>query len=217
MTTNAAENATAGVPVVRGLEWQVDFAHTNLGLFYFVSRYPECAVLEKNEGSMSLKSAWATVEDAKAEAQADYERRVRNILNPDFLSELDTARAEIERLREALTFYQDGFTFITDKRRPGLAWVPTETLLDDCGNIARIALSADPVAPSALTAAQARIAELETALLPFVLAEPTNIYSGDIEDPDAEAETLFTENQFRFAREVFAKPATLSPAVKEPK
>lgn len=56
-------------------------------------------------------------------------------------SALDTARAEIERLRAALAFYRDGFTFITDKRRPGLAWVPTETLLDDCGNIARATLS----------------------------------------------------------------------------
>jgi len=39
---------------------------------------------------------------AEAAAQADFEKKVRKGINPDFLSELDTARKEVERLREAL-------------------------------------------------------------------------------------------------------------------
>lgn len=52
-----------------------------------------------------------------------------------------SSQAEIERLRTALEFYRDGFQFHTDPRRAGLEWKPTETLLDDCGNVARAALS----------------------------------------------------------------------------
>lgn len=49
--------------------------------------------------------------------------------------------AEMTRLRTALEFYRDGFEFHTNPRRAGLEWKPKETLLDDCGNIARIALT----------------------------------------------------------------------------
>jgi hypothetical protein len=48
--------------------------------------------------------------------------------------------AENERLREALRFYRDRWAYTPNKRYGGLEWRPSETLLDDCGNIARSAL-----------------------------------------------------------------------------
>lgn len=48
--------------------------------------------------------------------------------------------AENARLREALTFYRDRWAYTPNKRYGGLEWRPSETLLDDCGNIARAAL-----------------------------------------------------------------------------
>ena len=114
---DAAESATAGVPVVRQQAAVAAFRQV-------------LADVEHKEQTNTRNPG------------TDYRARQFFVEHgPDFLSELDTARAEIERLREALAFYRDGFTFITDKRRPGLAWVPTETLLDDCGNIARATLS----------------------------------------------------------------------------
>lgn len=55
-------------------------------------------------------------------------------------------------------------------------------------------------AESRATIAEARVLEVEKALEPFAAIEPTNIYSGDPDDPDAEADCILTENQFRFAR-----------------
>lgn len=57
----------------------------------------------------------------------------------DLIASLNT---EVEGLRAALTFYRDGWDFKTHKKRSGLEWFPKEELLDDCGNIARAALSA---------------------------------------------------------------------------
>jgi hypothetical protein len=54
---------------------------------------------------------------------------------------LASLKAENERLREALKFYRDGWDFKTTKKRSGLEWHPKEALLDDCGNIARAALT----------------------------------------------------------------------------
>ena len=48
---------------------------------------------------------------------------------------------ENERLRKALKFYADAWCFTTNPKRAGLEWKPKEELLDDCGNIAREALS----------------------------------------------------------------------------
>lgn len=48
---------------------------------------------------------------------------------------------ENEKLRKALEFYRDGFErYKQHKHLPGYAWRPTETLLEDCGNIAKEAL-----------------------------------------------------------------------------
>lgn len=47
--------------------------------------------------------------------------------------------AEIERLKAALVFYRDGWTFKPSKFG-GLTWKPNEKLLDDCGNTACEAL-----------------------------------------------------------------------------
>jgi len=45
-------------------------------------------------------------------------------------------------LVEALAFYQNGFEpFKEHKHLPGFAWRPKETLLDDCGEMARAALA----------------------------------------------------------------------------
>lgn len=46
-----------------------------------------------------------------------------------------------EALVKALEFYAEAWDFTTNKRYGGLEYHPKETLLDDCGNIARAALS----------------------------------------------------------------------------
>jgi len=56
-------------------------------------------------------------------------------------SRIEALEAENARLREALTFYRDKWAYTPNKRFGGLEWRPTETLLDDCGNIARSALN----------------------------------------------------------------------------
>jgi len=57
---------------------------------------------------------------------------------------LSALEAENARLREALTFYRDSFTYTVNQRYGGLEWKPSEALLDDCGNVARIALNPIP-------------------------------------------------------------------------
>lgn len=47
------------------------------------------------------------------------------------------------KLIEALEFYRDAWNMKPNKRYGGLEWSPKETLLDDCGNRAREALTAD--------------------------------------------------------------------------
>jgi hypothetical protein len=49
-------------------------------------------------------------------------------------------QARVEELEEALKFYADAWCFTTHPKRSGLEWKPKESLLDDCGNIARAAL-----------------------------------------------------------------------------
>lgn len=47
----------------------------------------------------------------------------------------------IKNLKSALQFYADAWFFTTNPKRAGLEWKPKEALLDDCGNVARDALS----------------------------------------------------------------------------
>lgn len=54
------------------------------------------------------------------------------------------AEAHVAKLREALEFYRDSWSCKTNKRYGGLEWSPTEALLDDCGNVARAALTRSP-------------------------------------------------------------------------
>lgn len=110
---DAAESATAGVPVVRGLEWLDGVAIGAARIRYSV-RAPSLtpgwrawAQVLDARGGMPAGGAIITMAatdeaDAKAICQADYEQRITAALNPDFLSELDTARAEIERLVAAI-------------------------------------------------------------------------------------------------------------------
>lgn len=100
MTTNAAESATAGVPVVRGLVWENGKAVSPIGR-YSIQRTPDgyAAVWEHEELAHFGFNTDDPFQEAKKTVEADYEQRILSALNPDFLSELDTARAEIERLR----------------------------------------------------------------------------------------------------------------------
>lgn len=54
---------------------------------------------------------------------------------------LTALQADNERLREALQFYADSWCFTTSPKRAGIEWKPKESLLDDCGNVARAALA----------------------------------------------------------------------------
>lgn len=75
------ESATSANTVDPGffkpLVWAGAFAHTPFGLFYRVGHlFSEGAVLEKIEGASTLKSAWPSLDEAKAEAQRDYNARL---------------------------------------------------------------------------------------------------------------------------------------------
>lgn len=63
----------------------------------------------------------------------------------DEMAARQQAEGRVKVLEEALAFYRDGWAFKADKRRAGLTWHPKETLLDDCGNIAKAALSPSSV------------------------------------------------------------------------
>lgn len=56
------------------------------------------------------------------------------------VNEVAELREQLATAHKALEFYRDGFQFTTNKRYGGLEWTPTESLLDDCGNIARSTL-----------------------------------------------------------------------------
>jgi hypothetical protein len=207
MTTNTAENATAGVAVVRGLEWTMEMippagewlARSFVGLYSIPLGMGAYQLYLRDGESMGQ---FSEVEDAQAFAQADYEQRITAALNPDFLSELDTARAEIERLRERL---RD----IIDERDNLSTIIATE--IDDVAGAELDDMEERATrAESALTSAQARIAEQHRAL---ELAEGRIALLLQVfPDPDGESDHP-TATQYVLD----AIRATLSPAVKEPK
>ena len=109
---DAAENATAGVPVARGLVWRDLRPNAFPDMWCATSA---CGVYDIEEHSASDSPVYValgphyafiankdSLDEAKLAAQADYDARILSALNPDFLSALDTARAEIERLKKAL-------------------------------------------------------------------------------------------------------------------
>ena len=121
MTTlrDAAENATAGVPVVRGLVWRDLRPNAFPDMWCATSA---CGVYDIEEHSASDSPVYValgphyafiankdSLDEAKLAAQADYDARILSALNPDFLAALDTARAEIERLTKALKPFADTF------------------------------------------------------------------------------------------------------------
>lgn len=170
-----AESATAGVPVVRKLEWQ-----PVAGVMYMQAETAFGEYIAYKSGAWSGPATPYTETDgdmdaAKAAAQADCDRRTLSNINPNFLSELDTARAEIGRLRAALAKIERW-----ELPRTGRVWndnappSPENDMSygalygsngerDFMRQVARDALTTEPESPSALTAAQARIAELEGA------------------------------------------------------
>jgi len=223
---DAAESATAGVPVVRGLEWRQLTSPREDGPSDLIAGWEsDCVVgtyIIKDDGAewwLHLADLFDVQQVGRSSdpdllrnvAQADYEQRILSALNPDFLSELDTARAEIERLRGRLRDAAD--------ERDNLSTI-VATEIDDVAGAELDDLEERAItAESALTAAQARIAELEAALKPF--GEAGDIFEARAEAPPQSDEDpvhswthhkvgtrTITVGDFRHAR------ATLSP-VKE--
>ena len=161
---DAAENATAGVPVGEVVGWM----HPTAGWCHHSVR--EVLAHCQNGGPIPIPL-------------------VR-------LSELDTARAEIERLRGRLRDAAD--------ERDNLSTI-VATEIDDVAGAELDDLEERAItAESALTAAQARIAEQQASLEAIELACLS-------EDDDSAA---INANVFDI---VTRARATLSPAVKEPK
>lgn len=171
MTTNAAENATAGVPVVRGLDWlrQTDGilsrAETELGT-YRVWTFAGARRWhwELSRGYQRFSGSAADEDLALAAAQADFEQRILSALTPDFLSELDTARAEIERLRglaDRLTL--EAQAHASEARTANSTIYEIYQVLSGSTGEPGNWNGAEP-ARQFVTAAQARIAELEERL-----------------------------------------------------
>lgn len=127
---DAAEKA--GVPVVRGLEWQESNEGYAKGQWFARSIFGEyCTYMHTPSGRAwlrgpdSLGEFAGSIKEAQAVAQNHFERLGREIINPDFLSALDTARAEIERLRgetflasaEAAEHHRDNAIKMWDEER----------------------------------------------------------------------------------------------------
>lgn len=88
---------------------------------------------------------WKVLEDSNAPKPGDCLSQHEPFAKwaEDAETALAAKDAEITRLREALTFYKDGFKFIPKRGPTGLnhsEWQPTDELLMDCGNKALDAL-----------------------------------------------------------------------------
>lgn len=216
MTLDASEKA--GVPVVRRLDWRdltsprEDGPPEPTGDIDAQTMFGEYSVCVDEAAIDDAGDDWkwcvwtpveslghfADLDEAKAAAQADYEQRITAALNPDYVSALDTARAEIERLRERL---RD----IIDERDNLSTIIATE--IDDVAGVELDDMEERATrAESALTAAQARIAELERTV-EFVQRWAWR------ESPATDAERMSVIKYHPGIRPA----ATLSPAVKEPK
>jgi hypothetical protein len=88
-----------------------------------------------------VSGSYVSSAEAMNAAQADYEARILSALNPDFLSELDTARKEVERLGK-----------LSDQQFERI-----DSLTADLERVGRQSAASD----RGLTEAKARIAELE--------------------------------------------------------
>lgn len=230
MTSPSAAEVRGSVPVVRGLEWA--FNSTNsvwsgelpFNTYYTINgEGPKWRVFRGQFLSSADEEEIAYVADqseAKAAAQADWEKLSREILNPAFLSALEASQAEVERWRE----YASTLSAVVHAIAPmagseAFKQVAPDTFRADPayfahriaelrqaahdGKLAKVEASR---AQSALTAAQERIAELEGALEPFAL-----ISSEGVVTKGYEGFATITTSADYFHRAA----ATLSPAVKE--
>jgi len=94
-------------PKVKPLAWVrgiVDLSKPQPGMRYVAcSTSPSPAWAWWLEGEEHTRAVFLSEAECKAAAQADYERRIIDALEPD--TEADALRAEVKRLREALKFY----------------------------------------------------------------------------------------------------------------
>lgn len=248
----------AGVPVARGLvweqltspredgppdliaEWEAD---SIVGLYFIEDDGPEWVLRLATVGDTFLIGRSDEPDNLRLVAEQDIRGRILSALNPDYLSALDTARAEIERWRE----YASTLSAVVHAIAPmagseAFKQVAPDTFRADPayfvhriaelrqaahdGKLAKVEASR---AQSALTAAQERIAELEGALKPFAdgmdayekhchdemdWVPPPEQYDADM--VDYLGVTGSYVNLFPLSALRTAR-ATLSPAVKEPK
>lgn len=85
--------------VVKPLEWDGDFAHTDLGLYYYVNHatgQPGWVILERHQGSSTTNQGWPTIEAARAAAQADYTQRINSALAAPVRDETEIRAATLE-------------------------------------------------------------------------------------------------------------------------
>lgn len=238
----------AGVPVARGLvweqltspredgppdliaEWEAD---SIVGLYFIEDDGPEWVLRLATVGDTFLIGRSDEPDNLRLVAEQDIRGRILSALNPDYLSALDTARAEIERWRE----YASTLSAVVHAIAPmagseAFKQVAPDTFRADPayfvhriaelrqaahdGKLAKVEASR---AQSALTAAQERIAELEdvqTAARRFMphaqvafLWSEGNIRSGEVD--------RYREAYRALGDALASARATLSPAVKEPK
>jgi len=94
-------------PKVKPLVWVhgiVDLSKPQPGMRYVAcSTSPSPAWTWWLKGEEHTRAVFLSEAECKAAAQADYERRILDALEPD--TEADALRAEVKRLREALKFY----------------------------------------------------------------------------------------------------------------
>ena len=169
--TDLRDAVATAVPVVRGLDWK--FNSTNSvwsGALPFNTYYtimgegPKWRVFRGRFLSSADEEEVAYVADqneAKSAANADWERLSRSIINPDFLSALDTARAEIERLQalaDRLTL--EAQAHAQEARTANSTIYEIYQVLSGSTSEPGNWNGAEP-ARQFVTAAQARIAELE--------------------------------------------------------
>lgn len=180
--TNPLREAAEKAGIVRKLEWHEFERGNSVYALAIVGQYSAWD-FDGKDGHWRAPESFAgrrvsgDIEAAKAAAQADYEQRIHSALNPDFLSELDTARKEVERLRA----YAETISKVVCEIAP-LAGSESITKVGDAyyadpafhahritemrqtthdGHVAKVKAHR---AETTLTEAKARIAELEGAL-----------------------------------------------------
>lgn len=81
--TSILEEGAVTLPVtVKPLEWHGGFAHTGVGMYFYLTKEADGCILERHEGSSTIKSFYPTEAAAKTGAQTKFAEAILATLSP---------------------------------------------------------------------------------------------------------------------------------------